>query len=476
MEPSASLADRESILPVLNTGAFVTLALFVALIPFPYGAVTPAGTFTLLASSFGIGALAFLTRPSRRAIGLAVLPLTALGLIALVGVVQLLPMSIGTLRRIAPISATTYADANEILELFNRRAIVPKISIAPSDTQATILLTLAYGVLFASATILGSTRLRRRILVGALILSAVVHVLYSTTTTLAMERLHGTFINPNHFAGYLQIALAFAFGIAWREMLYTSDRATGIRDLGERWEKRAIQMIGPALLWGVIAAGLALTRSRGGILAAMLATIILIALALLYRGKTSMRRSAIPIVLVVIAGVLFVATTTGDAPLLRLLASDPREIGADTRTRIWSASLSAFRQAPVLGSGLGTFREAFRRVQPASVVGLVEQAHNDFLQMLVTGGWVGATLVTIAVGSMLIILLRAWLRQRRREESAVALAGIGAMIALILHGLVEFNMSIPAIPATLAVMLGVAWAAATHEQRRPSPRAADPAP
>lgn len=77
---------------------------------------------------------------------------------------------------------------------------------------------------------------------------------------------------------------------------------------------------------------------------------------------------------------------------------------------------------------------------------------------------------------MLALLLRAWMRQEHREESAFALAGTGVLISLMLHGLVEFNMSIPAIPATLALMLGVAWAAATYEQRRPSPRAADPAP
>jgi O-antigen ligase len=101
-------------------------------------------------------------------------------------------------------------------------------------------------------------------------------------------------------------------------------------------------------------------------------------------------------------------------------------------------------------------------VQPAEVRGLVEQAHNDFLQMLVTGGWVGATLVVIAVGSLLFLLLAKWAKQRHREESAFALAGIGALIALILHGVVEFNMSIPAIPATLSVVLGVAWSAATR--------------
>jgi len=158
-------------------------------------------------------------------------------------------------------------------------------------------------------------------------------------------------------------------------------------------------------------------------------------------------------------GVLFVFFTAGAAPLLRFLSSDPRDIGTDTRVEIWRASIDAWRLFPNFGSGLGTFREAFRRVQPASIVGLVEQAHNDFLQLLVTGGWFSALLGIVAFASMMIALLTGWLQQRHREESALVLAAFGALLALTIHGLFEFNMSIPAIPATLAVMLGAGWAA-----------------
>jgi O-antigen ligase len=169
--------------------------------------------------------------------------------------------------------------------------------------------------------------------------------------------------------------------------------------------------------------------------------------------------------LIVLTGLVFVAFSAGEAPLLRFLASDAHDIGSDTRIAIWNASIRAWRLSPTLGSGLGTFREAFRRVQPRSIAGLVEQAHNDFLQMLVTGGWIGAALVTIGMATMLVLLVQVWLNQKHREESAFALAGIGALFSLILHGLVEFNMSIPAIPATLAVALGLAWAAGRYDGR-----------
>ncbi|HEX7422081.1 MAG TPA: O-antigen ligase family protein [Thermoanaerobaculia bacterium] len=425
-------------------------------------------------AAFAIGALAFLSAPARVRFGHTIIPISFLALIAAAGGLQMVPMSAALLRDVAPLSAQVYADANQILGLFGRRAITPRISIAPSDTVVTILLTLAYVVLFAAAVILLSTRLRRRLAIGALLASSTVHVLVSTATTSPSVRVHGTFINPNHFAGYLQIGLAFSFGLLLRELLHSRERGDGIRDLADRVEKRAIPLVGPVLLWVVIAAGIALTRSRGGILAALITTITMLALATV--GRRRQTRLAFAIVPAVLAALVLVAFTTGEAPLLRFLAADPRDTASDMRPEIWRASLLAWHQSPTLGTGLGAFREAFRRVQPQSVVGLVEQAHNDFLQMLVTGGWIGAVLVTGAFLSMLALLLRAWMRQEHREESAFALAGIAALISLMLHGLVEFNMSIPAIPATLAIMLGLAWTAATYEERRPCPRAADPVP
>ena len=58
--------------------------------------------------------------------------------------------------------------------------------------------------------------------------------------------------------------------------------------------------------------------------------------------------------------------------------------------------------------------------------GLIEQAHSDSLQLLVTGGVVGAALGVLVIGALLVILVLAWRGQPHREESALVLAGFGA--------------------------------------------------
>ena len=441
--------------------AFVLLVTWLALAPFPYGAVLPDAILILEICGFGIAILALLTRPAAHRFGAGAIPVIAIAAVAAIGLIQLIPMSIDGLRAISPVSAQTYNDANGILRLFGRPPATPRISIAPTDTIATILEALAYCAILVASMILVTTRFRRRVLMAALLSSMVVHLVVAAVSGSA-DRLHGTFINPDHMAGYLEIGLAFAFGLVWTEVLTGSDRVKRVQDRGERFERRFIPLAWRILVWAVIGAGIVLTRSRGGLLASTIATAILLLMALLSFRRGSMERPQRIRVLGAVAfalGILLVIFTTGQVAILRFLASDPRDINTDTRVEIWRGSVRAFHLFPNSGSGLGTFREAFRRVQTTEIVGLVEQAHNDFLQLLVTGGWAGGALGAIAFGSMLILLLGGWMRQQHREESAFILAGFGALLCLTLHGLVEFNMSIPAIPATLAAMIGSAWSA-----------------
>ncbi|MGH9369393.1 MAG: O-antigen ligase family protein, partial [Thermoanaerobaculia bacterium] len=225
-----------------------------------------------------------------------------------------------------------------------------------------------------------------------------------------------------------------------------------------RFERRFPALAGRILLWGLVAAGIALTQSRGGTLSAGLTTLALFALAIVH-SRSKGRRRAGTVAAALLLGALFAGVAAGAGRFSRFLELDPRDAGSNTRTALWKASVEAWKEFPIVGSGLGTFREAFVRVQPRRLRGLVEHAHNDFLQLAVTGGAVGAALGATLFVSLLVLLLRAWSRQRHREESAVALAGFGALLSLTLHGLVDFSLSIPIIPATLACVLGASWAA-----------------
>jgi O-antigen ligase len=456
----------------LGTVAFTLLVLLVAFGPLLYGvpsatarpavgggAAAPRGDALLCGMAFLTAALVLLSKSSASAERLPGVPLGAAAALALLGAIQLLPLPEGVIGALAPTNLQIYHETLEILRLFGRSALHSvRISIAPSETVSAFLLIGAYVALFMCSAKLLQSRARRRVFAVLLFGSVLLQVLWAEAIR-PEPRLRGLFVDPDHFAGYLEIALGLAFGAIWAEALTNRDRTIDVEDRSERFERRFPPMAVRILLWGLIAAGITLTESRGGILAAAVSTLALLAAALNQRRSRRPRRAVTAAALAVLIGSALAAGLAGRGRFQRFLLTDPRDLGSTTRVAIWKTSWDAWREFPVVGSGLGTFREAFRRVQPRELASLVEHAHDDFLEIAVTGGAVGAICGTVLVVSLLVAFARVAKRQRHREESAFALGGFGALLSLTLHGLVDFSLSIPIITATLACALGAAWAA-----------------
>ena len=453
--------------------AFVGLLFFVAISPFLQGtgasenrpaigggAAMPLGKLTVEVSAFLVGAVTFWSKTPFLSARSARVPLLALGAIACLGILQLLPLPAFLLKWLCPVNLEIYHSYASILGLFGHPApSAARISIAPGDTLDTVLLVLAYSALFVSSAALLQSRGRRRLFLVTIFATACGQIVWAAAREGTADRLHGPFFNPNHFAGYLEIVLALAFGALWTEVLTNSDRVRDITNPAEALENRLPPFASRVLLWAVVAVGIGLTGSRGGLFAAVSTTAALLFFSVLDPRLKFRRGAATAVVIAVISGVSFFVLTTGSTTFVRFLDLDPRDLASDTRVSLWKTAIAGWRQFPILGSGLGTFREAFRRVQPRELAFLVEQAHSDSLQLLVTGGAVGAALGVLLFASLYWLLLRAWRNQPHREERAFALAGFGALLSLTLHGLLDFNMSIPAIPALLSCVLGGAWAA-----------------
>lgn len=455
---------------IFGVAASGILLAAIPLVPLPWGGVLPEGKLAIQLVAFfalAFAALAAGTRVgepgSRPPTASAALPLALLAGVGVLGLIQLLPLPAGLLARLSPVSAQVHEAAAQTLAVFDRPAPAPRISIAPTDTLAAALLAFAYVALFVASARAFHSRGRRRLFFAVLLATAIGQTIYASLT-LESDRASGSFVNPNHLAGYLEIALAAAFGLILRAVLVGPDRAHAAKDPMEKLYRRWAPVAWASVAWALVAIGIAITRSRGGIMMAAATTLVLLGMATLHGRARHRRAIATTGGLALLGGLGVVAMTTGAWPLLRFLTSDPRDPEADMRVQLWRLSLDAWRSFPVFGSGLGSFREAFRRIQPEGMNALVEQAHNDGMQLLVTGGLVGFVLGATALAWLLVAFARASVRQSHREERAWALAGFGALLSLLLHGLVEFNFSIPAIPATLAMMLGCAWSAATEPE------------
>jgi O-antigen ligase len=453
--------------------AFGMLLVFILAVPALGGGAWPGQVTFVVCFALLLAAAALATRPSGRPLKSAWISVGAALSIAVLGILQVVPFPDRLLSVLSPVSSLIYHETAQILSGFGKPPIPARISIAPSETAAVIRLVLADVALFYAATRLLCTRARRRLTVYVFVLGAAAHV----TIAAALQpdlgaRVQGSFGNPNHFAAFLEMALALAFAALWTEVLVNPERRVSASGAAERVEDRLLPVAARILLWAVIAIGIALTQSRAGVAAAGVTTVMLLVLAVTHPRIRRHRQAAVRSALALLAALMLAAIVAGASALTRFLAADPLDAGSEPRFEIWRISLEAWKQFPVFGSGLGTFGEAFRRAQPRGLNGVIEYAHSDPLQLLVTGGAVGAALALVAVVSFAWLLLRLWRSQRHREESAVALGALGALLTLGLHGMVDYNMSIPAVAASLAVVLGLGWTAgvADTSAQRPSQR------
>ena len=239
------------------------------------------------------------------------------------------------------------------------------------------------------------------------------------------------------------------FGALWAEILTNAERGADSPDTAERLERRISPAAFRAVVWLAIAFALVLTGVPAAIAAAGVVTVALLGMAVGRRRSDLVRRvGAVLILVLLLGGTLGAKDDAAEEATGRIPPAD-----------VWRASVETWQQFPFVGSGFGTFPEAFRRAQPRAIAGLVDRARSAPLELLVTGGGVGFVLGALGVVALLVCQFRAWRSQRHREESAIALAGFGGLLFWLLAGLVESStQSLAALPL-LASVVGAGWAA-----------------
>ena len=265
----------------------------------------------------------------------------------------------------------------------------------------------------------------------------------------------GPFVNRNHFATWVIMALPLCLGyIAARS-------ATRAEDPGFASPRsRLAHAIDPRTAWlmaaaATMAVAVLLSLSRSGTLALGLSGAVTV---LLCRRRLThqRRRRVLPMAaIVVVCGLAW-----ADIPALRgRLAGAPT--GVANRLTIWRETIPIVRDFPLTGTGPGTYQRAMFVYQRSTRDVYFNQAHNHYLQVAAEGGALLVAVVTIA----LVAFVRA-ARERLTTDSsglfwirAGATAGLGAVA---LQSVWETGLVMPA-NATLAALLA---AIAIHDRPR----------
>lgn len=259
---------------------------------------------------------------------------------------------------------------------------------------------------------------------------------------------YAQFTNRNHFAFLMEMALGLVLGLV----------AGG----GVRRDRVFIYLAALVPVW----TALVLANSRGGIFS-MLSQLLFLALLLSAvrppresedqsRGASGMlwRLGNLFIVRAVLVACLVIAVIVGIAwvggnPLLSRMESIPGEVSAEVanerqserRVEIWRATWQLIKAHPVAGVGFGGYWVAIPAYHDASGEETPQEAHNDYLELLASGGIIGA-----ALGVWPIIALIKVARERLRgADSFGRAARFGALTGLFgvaVHSLVDFGLHI----------------------------------
>ncbi len=431
-------------------GVRVLVLVLLAAAPLLAGAVHEPVFVPFLAASSAAGLLALRRARRDAARGRPASPLPGgrlvLALHALV-LLQLVPLPPGVLRVVSPGSFAFYNDPLLVpLEAWR------PISVSPADTLRGLAFLAGFSLL-AQAVFreMGTEPWRRRLLLtvaGTGVALTVVALVQAASPE--PRRIWGVFrpdwdwavfgpyVNRNHFAGYLVMAAPVAIGFALEAL--SRLRAAwgrgrrGVLRLGEREGVALVRWAAAAM---VIVAGLLASQSRGGVSAFALAAL---ALPLLARER---RRTALGVAAFALLGVLWI----GLGGVLGAFAV--RGVRA-SRLDLWRDMLPMVPRFPLFGDGWNAFATAFPWYQTVWKTEWIGEAHNDYLQVLIDGGVVGAALL----GGLLLVVFRGALA--RAAVSPLDLGVFGALLGFALHGLVDFNGQIPANAATFVALAALA--------------------
>lgn len=341
------------------------------------------------------------------------------------------------------------------------------LSVDPYETQRFALKLLALGLAGMLLLRYAANRRRTSLLILTIISVGIASAIFGLIRQTAQHDAvgfalpflrqgegYGQFINRNHFAFLMEMTLGLATGLV----------ITG----GVRRDRMLIYLAAIAPLW----AALVLSNSRGGIFS-LLSQVFFLALLVGNTPKkkanisddadeaeeswfsrlnqSRVARAALAFCLVLVLAVSIV--WMGGDMLANRMETLPQEVDGEvksanaptgngtSRVEVWTATLSLIKAHLIRGSGLGAYKTAIPAHHQASGEMVPEEAHNDYLELLASGGLIGCLL---AAWLLLAFFKTARERLRAAEpvQRAVCYGALTGMFGAAVHSLVDFGLHI----------------------------------
>jgi O-antigen ligase len=436
---------------ILDRVVFYGLLASIALAAIPYGSVQPWWTALFECMIFLLGVIAvvdLLITRQRLPLGASVaLPLVLLCLFAALQSVPFIayqnPVVPNLLRSI---SADPYSSQQVAIKLFALIVVgILLLRHTSSENRLRSLIYLVIAVAVASA-LLGF--LRHGTQPGAGWFFPLPDA----------NRGFAQFVNRNHFAFLVEMGLGMSLGL-----LVAASHIYG----------RLVLLAVAILLW----VALIVSNSRGGIFASLCQLLFLVllvnpfgrfsgeSLTAWHRVRNLAGGIAMKVILIVSLTAVFaygVSWIGGESVVtnFELSSYSFSQAGAQghreniSRKDIWTATWQLIKARPILGAGFGGYWIAITKYHNAAGSYAPQEAHNDYLELLASGGLVGSALAAW-FGVRFARITRNVLQSANGFVRQAALAATLGIFGVLIHSFLDFGLHIMINSVVFSILLAI---------------------
>jgi len=438
---------------------FGGLCLVLILIPLPFGgnedgAIFAFQTATIILFGIHVAGRTFRngTSEADSSVGRERFPAifrVFLAVFFIISVFQLIPLPQGLLKILSPHTAGIYEGVRKLGLAASGTSNSHPLSFSVSLSLVDLTRYICFGLYGYLGLRYIATKRRVKIVILLMIFAAIFQTFYGLTEFISgskrifgWKNIHeaggafGTFINRNHFSGFLEMILPLSLGLL-------------LARIGEPgfFRKYRLKTVFFGALAVVMAIGIFYSRSRGGILS--LAGSLFFMLAVF--GVQNKRReagSSKPKMQAIIVGAIALVTVLtviliGIKPLLERFSKE--QLVKTGRADYAVNTLKLIKDYFVFGTGLGTYSYSYKMVERDYGDGAVlNHAHDDYLEVLAESGIIGGgSLIVLALGAFGYLLVK-WMKHDSPFSEGVGLGCLAGIFAILIHSLSDFNLRIPA--------------------------------
>ncbi len=301
--------------------------------------------------------------------------------------------------------------------------------------------------------------------IAVLLLANAAHYILFFVPIEHLTRAKGTFVYHNHFAGYMELALAVGIGLMIAKL--EDKHAKNWKQRLRNWlallmsEKVRLRIVLIIMVIGLIA-----SRSRMGN-SAFFISLLAVGFIAIVLSKNATRSTIIFITSLIVLDVVIIGGVVGVEKVIhrieatnlhnraqQITSASSSNVVGDMVVKVNTASeesveerlgpgmhsLKMVEDFPVLGTGGGTYHLAFFPYRPLEVRGYFDHAHNDFFEFATEVGLVGMLLLAGMVLHSLYSSIRILLDRHSQFARGMAFASMMGVLTLMIHSAVDFNL------------------------------------